>query len=98
MQPHHQFAACSAKQVKLADKLDPAAEDPAAITVFLEQTVSKMIEKAQRQRASNRAPKLPLIRLRVICEALLYAVFVLLTRAILPIMNSCSQCRACRAC
>ena len=52
-------------QVKLADSLDPAADDPAAITAFLERTVLKMVEKARRLRASDRAPKLPLIRLRV---------------------------------
>lgn len=52
-------------QVKLADTLDPAAEDPAAITVFLEQTVQRMIGKAARQGASQNPPMLPLIRLRV---------------------------------
>ena len=55
----------SSAQVKLADTLDPAAEDPAAITAFLEQTVQRMIGKAARQGASENPPKLPLIRLRV---------------------------------
>ena len=53
--------------MKLADSLDPAVEDSAAITAFLEQTVLKMVEKARRLRASDRAPKLPLVRLRVRC-------------------------------
>ena len=57
-------------QVKLADRLDPRAEDPAAITAYLEQTVQRMIQKAMRARASDRAPKLPLIRLRVSRAAL----------------------------
>jgi len=51
--------------VKLADTLDPEAEDPAAITAFLEQTVQRMIQKAYRQRAPERVPTLPLVRLRV---------------------------------
>ena len=57
---------CSVQpQVVLSEHLDPAAEDAAEVTAFLERRVEAMVKKGLTRRASPKAPKLPLVRLRV---------------------------------
>lgn len=56
-------AGCS--QVVLADHLAPDDEDADAVAVFLERQVEAAVKKALLRHSSPKAPKLPLIRLRV---------------------------------
>ena len=49
----------------LADHLAPESEDTEALTAFLERQVEAGIKKALSRHSSPKAPKLPLVRLRV---------------------------------